>query len=238
MLRVGLTGSLGSGKSTVAAILREHSFHILEADAIARSMMQPGQPVFRAIAEHFGLSVIRADGSLDRPRLATLAFSEGRLMELNQIVHPPVIAEQERLMNDVFACDPHAIVVIESALIFEAEAWGTVPDSTPASKSGLPGTQGNWRSRFDRLILVTAPDDLKIQRFLARILPATATQQERAAADRDARQRLAVQLPDSVKIPRCDFVIDNAGALEATRQQVEQVAASLRIAELGNKTGV
>ncbi|HEY1498154.1 MAG TPA: dephospho-CoA kinase [Acidobacteriaceae bacterium] len=213
MLRVGLTGSLGSGKSTVAAILREHGFHILEADAIARTMMQPGQPVFRAIAEHFGPSIIRADGSLDRSRLAALAFSEGRLTELNQIVHPPVIAEQERQMNDLFARDPHAIVVIESALIFEAEAWGTVPD---------------WRRRFDRIILVTAPDDLKIQRFLGRVLPPTATQQERAAAERDARQRLAAQLPDSVKIPHSGFVIDNAGSLEATRKQVEQAATQLR----------
>jgi dephospho-CoA kinase len=213
MLRVGLTGSLGSGKSTVAAILREHGFHILEADAIARTMMQPGQPVFRAIAEHFGPSIIRADGSLDRSRLAALAFSEGRLTELNQIVHPPVIAEQERQMNDLFARDPHAIVVIESALIFEAEAWGTVPD---------------WRRRFDRIILVTAPDDLKIQRFLARILPPNATQHQRAAAERDARQRLAAQLPDSVKIPHCDFVIDNSGSLEASRKQVEQAATQLR----------
>jgi dephospho-CoA kinase len=212
MLRVGLTGSLGSGKSTVAAILREHGFHILEADAIARTMMQPGQPVFHAIAEHFGPSIIQADGSLDRPRLATLAFSEGRLNELNQIVHPPVIAEQERQMNELFARDPHTIVVIESALIFEAEAWGTVPD---------------WRRRFDRLILVTAPDDFKIQRFLARILPATTTQQERAAAERDARQRLAAQLPDSVKIPHSDFVIDNAGTLEQTRRQVEPICTRL-----------
>jgi dephospho-CoA kinase len=156
MLRVGLTGSLGSGKTTVAAIFRDHGFHILEADAIAREMMQPGHEVFHRIVEHFGPSVVRPDGSLDRARLAALAFDEGRLSELNRIVHPPVIAEQERRMIEVFARDPHAVVVIESALVFEAEAWGTVP---------------NWRLRFDRVILVTAPDDLKIQRFLARILP-------------------------------------------------------------------
>jgi dephospho-CoA kinase len=213
MLRVGLTGSLGSGKTTVAAVLRDHGFHVLEADAIARAMMQPGEPVFRVIAEHFGPSVVRPDGSLDRARLAKLAFSEGRLSELNQIVHPPVIAEQERQMSEILASDPHAIVVIESALIFEAEAWGTVPD---------------WRQRFDRIILVTAPEDLRIQRFLARILPADATPEERAAAERDARSRLAAQLPDSVKIPHSDFVIDNSGSLEATRAQAERVAAELR----------
>jgi dephospho-CoA kinase len=232
MLRVGLTGALGSGKTTVAAIFREHGFHVLEADAIAREMMQPGQRVFRRIAQHFGPSVVRPDGSLDRPLLATLAFSEGRLNELNQIVHPPVIAEQERRMSEIFARDPQAIVVIESALIFEAEAWGTVPNSTPASKSGSPGAPGNWRQRFDRIVLVTAPDDLKIQRFLARILPASAlpeaTSEARAAAERDARQRLAAQLPDAIKIPRSDFVIDNSGSLDSTRLQAERIAAELR----------
>jgi dephospho-CoA kinase len=213
MLRVGLTGSLGSGKTTVAAIFREYGFHILEADAIAREMMQPGHEVYRRIAEHFGPSVIHPDGSLNRPRLATLAFNEGRLDELNRIVHPPVIAEQERRMNEVFARDPHAIAIIESALIFEAEAWGTVP---------------NWRQRFDRVILVIAPDDIKIQRFLARILPAHATPEEHAVAERDARQRLAAQLPDSIKIPNSDFIIDNSGPLNSTRQQAERITAELK----------
>lgn len=213
MLRVGLTGSLGSGKTTVAAVLREHGFHVLEADAIARERMQPGQDVFRAIVGHFGSSVVRSDGTLDRPRLATLAFSQGRLEELNRIVHPPVIAEQERRSRAIFAADPDAIVAVESALIFEAEAWGTVPD---------------WRKRFERIILVTAPDDLKIYRFLARILPPNATAEESAAAERDARRRLAAQLPDSVKIPHADFLIDNSGSFEATRAQAERIAALLR----------
>jgi len=221
MLRVGLTGSLGSGKTTVAAILRERGLRVLEADAIARAMMEPGQEVFRGIVEHFGADVVRPDGSLDRPRLAALAFSEGRLHSLNQIVHPPVVAEQERLSREIFARDPAAIVVVESALIFEAEAWGTVPD---------------WRKRFDRIILVTAPDDLKIQRFLARILPTSATAEERAAAERDARQRLAAQLPDSVKIPLADFIIDNSGPFEATRLQAERIAEELR-ARLGTRAG-
>ena len=213
MLRAGLTGGLGSGKSTVAAILREHGLHVLEADAIARAMMQPGQDVFRRIVESFGSSVVLPDGSLDRGRLASLAFDHSRLAELNRIVHPPVIEEQERRMSEIFAGDPHAIVVIESALVFEADAWGTVP---------------NWHRRFDRIILVTAPEELRIQRFLARILPPGATPDERAAAERDVRSRIAAQLPDSAKIPRSDFVIDNSGSLESTRLQTERVVADLR----------
>lgn len=212
MLRVGLTGGLGSGKSTVAAMLRERGFHVLEADGLARELMQPGEAVHRAIAEHFGPEVVRADGTLDRAHLADLAFRQGRLDELTRIVHPPTIVEQERRTRAIFAADPAAVVVIESALIFEAEAWGTVPE---------------WRKRFDRVALVTAPDTLKLERFLARILPADATPEQRAQAEHDARARLAAQLPDAEKIPRSDFVIDNGGAVEATRQQVDRVAAEL-----------
>ncbi|MGA8532345.1 MAG: dephospho-CoA kinase [Acidobacteriaceae bacterium] len=217
MLRVGLTGGLGSGKSTVAALLREHGFSVLEADGIARELMEPGQSVYLAIVEHFGPSVLRNDGALDRPRLADLVFHHGRLPELNRIVHPPVVAEQERRMDDLFARDPHAIVFVESALIFEAEAWGTVPE---------------WRRRFDRIVLVTAPDELKIQRFLARMLPGDASPEERARAEGDARARLAAQLPESVKIPRSDMVIDNSDSLDATRAQVDRLVAQLR-AEAG-----
>ena len=213
MLRVGLTGGLGSGKSTVAALLRERGFPVLEADAIARELMEPGEPVFQGIVEHFGAEVLRADGRLDRPRLAELVFHQGRLPELNRIVHPPTVAEQERRMAQMFADDPQAIVFVESALVFEAEAWGTVPE---------------WRRRFDRIVLVTAPDEVKIQRFLARILPAGASAQDRERAERDARARLSAQIPDSVKIGRSNDVIDNAGALDATRAQVDRLAMRLR----------
>ena len=212
MLRVGLTGGLGSGKSTVASLLRNRGCVILEADAIARGLMQPGQAVYRAIAEHFGPAVLRPDGALDRARLAELSFHEGRLAELTRIVHPPTIAEQERQMETVFARDPQAVVVVESALIFEAEAWGTVP---------------HWRRRFDRVVLVTAPDDLKVRRYVDRILPAGATPAMRADAESGARARLAAQLPDAVKTPRSDFVIDNSGDRAALRNQVDRIAAEL-----------
>jgi len=222
MLRVGLTGGLGSGKTTVAAIFREQGLYVLEADGIARAMMQPGQEVFRRIVEQFGPEVVRADGSLNRARLAKIAFGQGRLDELNRIVHPPVIAEQERQTREIFAREPGAVVVVESALVFEAEKWGTVP---------------GWRQRFDRVVLVTAPGEVRIQRFLARAVPANASTEQRIEAERDARERLAVQLPDAEKIPQSDYVIDNAGSLEATRRQAERVAAELRT-ELRTGAGV
>lgn len=212
MLRVGLTGGLGSGKSTVAAIFRECGATVLEADAIARELMQPSSAAYGPIVARFGPGVVRPDGSLNRARLAELAFREGRLNELNQIVHPPTIAEQERRMREIFARDPRAVVLVESALIFEAEAGGSAP---------------GWRQRFDRIILVIAPDDLKIQRFLARVLPPDAGAGQYAQAERDARARLAAQIPDGSKVPLCDYVIDNSGALDATRLQVERIAREL-----------
>ena len=79
MLRVGLTGGLGSGKSTVAAMLRELGAHVIEADELGRALMEPGQPVFAEIVEHFGPEVVGPDGRLNRARLAELAFRGGRL---------------------------------------------------------------------------------------------------------------------------------------------------------------
>jgi dephospho-CoA kinase len=78
MLRVGLTGGLGSGKSTVAAMLRELGAEVIEADELGRALMEPGQPVFSAIVEHFGAEVVGPDGRLNRARLAEMAFKDGR----------------------------------------------------------------------------------------------------------------------------------------------------------------
>ncbi len=99
MLRVGLTGGLGSGKSTVAAMLRELGAQVIEADELGRALMEPGQAVYAEIVRVFGPEVVGPDGRLNRPKLAQLAFEAGRLQELNAIVHPAVIAEQQRWME-------------------------------------------------------------------------------------------------------------------------------------------
>jgi dephospho-CoA kinase len=214
MLRVGLTGGLGSGKSTVAQMFAAHGVHVISADEVGRKLMQPGEAVYQRIVDHFGPEVVSSDGTLNRPLLADLAFRQGKLDELNRIVHPPVIAAQEAWIEDVFAQDPDAIAMIESALIFEAGDSGSVP---------------GWRDRFDRIVLVTAPDEVKIQRFLDRLSAGTQLEPERRTQlERDARARLEKQIPDSEKIPRSDYVIDNGGPLEKTQQQVDEVFASLR----------
>jgi dephospho-CoA kinase len=211
MLRAGLTGGLGSGKTSVAQIFRSLGAHVIEADAVARELMSPGRPVFNAIVQKFGQAVVRADGTLNRSLLADLAFRQDRLFELNRIVHPPVIEAQQQWADDIFAKDPHAVAIVESALIFEADQQGTVP---------------GWRHRFDKIILVTAPAELRIARYVDRLaqLPGAPP---RAEIEADAHSRVAAQIPDSEKIPLVDFVIHNDGSLEDLHTQTGHIFAEL-----------
>src|SRR5579871_33049 len=179
MLRVGLTGGLGSGKSTVAAMLRELGAEVIEADALGRAMMEPGQPVYEQIVRCFGAEVVAADGKLNRAKLAKIAFTGGRLQELNSIIHPAVIAAQQEWMRRTFARDPSAVAVIESALIFEVVRDAKLRGETD-------GILADWRRRMDRLIVVTAPDAVKLDRYVARVCP---DGNGRAAAMADAEKR-------------------------------------------------
>ena len=218
MLRVGLTGGLGSGKSTVAAILREFGAHIIESDALGRQMMEPGQPVYNQIVHAFGPEVVNPDGRLNRPRLAQLAFQGGRLNDLNAIVHPAVIFVQQHWMEEIFARDPAAIAVVESALIFEV-----VRDAR--ARGEKESVLADWRNRIDRIVVVTAPDDLKIARYASRISPPGPA---REAAELDARQRLTHQIPDAEKAAMSDYVIDNTGDKESLRIQVAALWQQLK----------
>lgn len=219
MLRVGLTGGLGSGKSTVARVLAQEGAHILEADRIGRELMQPGQPVYRDVVAHFSQipdapPLTLGNEEIDRPALARYVFSTGRIDELSRLVHPAVIEEQERRMAAIFQEHPEAVVVVESALIFEAERAGTAP---------------NLSRRFDKLILVTATDTAKIARYVERMSAArTISPEERSSLEQDARQRIAAQIPDREKVPLCDFVIDNSGPAEVTETLARQIAAELK----------
>lgn len=224
MLRVGLTGGLGSGKSTVAGYLRDLGAEVIEADELGRTMMEPGQQVYSEIVRVFGPQVVNPDGRLNRARLAQMAFQGGRLNELNDLVHPAVIAAEQRWMEEVFARDPAAVAVVESALIFEA-----VRDARAR------GVQENvlldWRRRIDRVIVVTAPDEVKIARYAARICPSV---DGREAAEADARLRLSYQIPDREKAAKADYVLDNTGDIAQLRAQV--VALWQRLKAESNKS--
>ena len=199
MLRVGLTGGVACGKSTVGKLLAAHGAHFLQADTLAHRLYEPGEPVYRAVVERFGREILNCDGTINRTRLANAAFPD-RIGELNDIVHPAVLEAQVRWMADCERDHPEGIAVIEAALILEA---GAAKD-------------------FDKLIVVTCERKQKIARYAQRAkIPF-----EAAAAE--VERRSAAQLPDEEKAARADFVIDNSGTVEATTRQVETLWTTLQ----------
>ena len=221
MLRVGLTGDLGSGKSTVARMLAERGAVVLSSDEMGRELMRPNEPVFDLIVATFGAAVVAADGTLDRHRLATLAFDRvhPRVEELNAIVHPAVIEAQSKYLAQLALSNPDEIVVIESALIF----------STTHSR------EGSWRKRFDRILLVEAPESEKIARFADRIAAGRELSgEERVGIESDARRRLVVQQAAQQAVQQTGayaadcLVLHNDGDIEFLEQQVDVVWIELK----------
>jgi len=119
VLVVGLTGGIGSGKSTVSALLAAKGAVVVDADAVVRDQQRPGMPVFEAMVERFGPRIVAADGTLDRAVVADIVFADPEaLAELNGIVHPAVGAEIARRMEELSATD--AVVVLDVPLLVEA----------------------------------------------------------------------------------------------------------------------
>ncbi|WP_058868508.1 dephospho-CoA kinase [Chloracidobacterium thermophilum] len=147
MLRVGLTGGIAVGKSYVSALLRELGCHVFDADDIARAVVQPGMPALNDIVAAFGPDVLAADGTLDRAKLGRLVFADAEARSrLNAIVHPRVHAEQDRLLREVEARDPHGIAVVDAALLIES---------------------GGYR-RFDVVVVVWCRPEIQLARLMAR----------------------------------------------------------------------
>jgi len=213
LLRVGLTGGIAAGKSVVGEMFVALGAHLVQADRIAHSLMQPGEAVYNEVVRHFGREILNRDGSVNRAKLAEVAFgpataAEGkrasRIEELNRIVHPVVIRSQDAWMQEMGRQEPHAVAIVEAALILEAGA----------------------RGHFDRLIVVTCSAEQRVARFAAR------QKIDLEAARKEVMRRMAAQLPDEEKIKAADHVIDNSGSLDRTREQVRQVWEKLR-AEAG-----
>lgn len=209
MLKVGLTGGIASGKSVVGEMLGALGACVVQADRIAHSLMQPGEAVYNEVVGHFGREILNPDGSINRARLAEVAFGpatgdEGergaRIEELNRIVHPVVIRSQDEWMQQMGVQDRHAVAIVEAALILEAGA----------------------AKRFDRLIVVTCGQEQRVARFAARQKVGI------EAARKEVLRRMAAQLPDDEKIKAADHVIDNSGSLDHTRDQVRQAWEKLR----------
>jgi len=190
-LRIGLTGGIGSGKSMVAQRLRDLGAAVVDADAIAREATAPGAPAYAAIVGAFGQSVLCRDGSLDRKALAARVFAdEAARRQLNALTHPHIRQRMAEEGARLAATPGVGVVVFDIPLLLE---------TTDGSDLGLEG-----------VVVVTAADAVRIARLTARD----------GLTPRDARQRLDAQMPLAQKVARADWVIDNNGSAEQTREQV------------------
>jgi dephospho-CoA kinase len=147
MLKVGLTGSIGVGKSFVARILEERGCYVIDADVTAREVVLPGTQGLAAVVQAFGAEVLQQDGTLDRKRVASVVFAdEDRRQLLNSILHPCIIERQDELIREWEHSNPNGIAVVDAALMIES---------------------GGYR-RFDKLIVVHCDPEIQLERVMAR----------------------------------------------------------------------
>jgi dephospho-CoA kinase len=147
MLRVGLTGGIASGKTTVAAMFRARGASILEADRIAHELMTPWQPAYEEIVRAFGREILGPDGSINRKRLGAMIFADAaRREQLNRIVHPRVIAEQEKELARMAREQPGAVAMVEAALLVEA----------------------GYHKQLDKLVVTWCRPEQQLERLLAK----------------------------------------------------------------------
>jgi dephospho-CoA kinase len=197
MLRVGLTGGIGSGKSAVAERLAARGAVVLDADKAARAVVEPGTPGLARVAETFGPGVLREDGSLDRAKLAEIVFAdEAARGKLNAIVHP--------LVHDYMRA-------AERAAIEGADDDAIIVYDVPLLAEGGRGTE------FDLVIVVDVPPELQVGRLAA----------QRGMPEEQARARMAAQATRAQRLAVADIVIDNSGTLADLDRRVSEVWSTL-----------
>jgi dephospho-CoA kinase len=199
---IGLTGGIGTGKSSVAAMFAELGARVIDSDAIVHQLQAPGMPLLAEIAAEFGAELIRPDGSLDRAALGALIFpDETARKRLNAIVHPAVGRESARQLAEAFASGV-PLVVLDIPLLFETRLHGT------ATKANLG---------LETIVVVYSPRELQVTRQVAR----------NGYGRDEAERRVDAQIPIDEKRAQAHHVIDNSRSLEDTRRQVRELYALL-----------
>lgn len=192
-LVLGLTGGIASGKSSVARWLAGRGVPVLDADHIARRVVEPGQPALTAIRQAFGSAVINPDGTLNRSALARLVFADpSARRQLEAMVHPAVLSQLEADAKRLKEAGER-LIVLDIPLLYEVG---------PAA-----------RRLVDRVVVVYVDEQTQLDRL----------QRRDGLDEASARQRVAAQLPLAEKVRRADDVIDNSGAWEETERQLTQL---------------
>lgn len=200
VLHVGLTGGIGAGKSAVARLLAEHGAVVVDADAIAREVVGPGTPGLAAVLAEFGPGVRAPDGGLDRPALAEVVFADADARRrLNAIVHPLIAARRAEIVD---AAPPDAVLVDDIPLLVE----------------------NNLAGGFDLVVVVTAAEQVRIDRLSA----------DRGMTEAQARSRMAAQATDAERAAAADVLISNDGSLADLAARVDAVWRD-RIAPLASR---
>jgi dephospho-CoA kinase len=204
MFLIGLTGGIASGKSTVGRRLVELGAVLVDADVLAREVVEPGTPGLADIAALFGPAVITPDGALDRPALGAIIFSDPQKREqLNAITHPAIWKRAQKLFDAAIAADPNAVIVYDVPLLAEAAV--------------------NRPMKFDVIVVVQADAATRIERMVSL----------RGMSRDEAESRIRSQIPDDERLAMADVVIDSNGALDQTIDQVDAFWKSLAGRRLG-----
>lgn len=199
MLLIGLTGGIGSGKSTAAERFRELGCEVVDVDGVAREIVAPGEPALEDIVARFGPGVLARDGGLDRPALAAIVFADDTARhDLDRITHPRVaarVAERiQALLPEDEGAEPTLVVVDHPLLIETGQAV-----------------------RFDAVVVVEVDAQERVRRLVA----------GRGLPESDVRARIAVQADDATRRAAATHLLDNHGDVAALRSQVDQLHAEL-----------
>jgi dephospho-CoA kinase len=204
MIIAGITGTIGTGKSTVARMFADLGAYVIDSDAIARQVVEPGKTAWQGIVDYFGKDVLNNDRTINRPKLASLVFSDpDKLHKLNSIVHPEVLKEDQRQVEERKSIDPDGLIIKDIPLLLEVG-----PEVA--------------RMLVEKIIVVFANPEVQLKRLIAR-----------GMSEEDARSRIKSQVPVKEKMKFADFVIDNNGSLEETRRQVQDIYRQLLHATSG-----
>jgi dephospho-CoA kinase len=190
---IGLTGGIGSGKSTVAELLRQKGAVIIDADEIAHDLLAAGSPWSSCVAAEFGAEFLLPDGTPDRPRLAKLIFSDpAARRRLEALLHPPIFDRvNHRLEKLRKVASPPPLAVVVAPLLFET----------------------GWDKNLAGILVVTASEVERIRRLQARD----------GLGEAEIRARFAAQLPPEAYLSRAKWVVDNSGELTATGAKVDEL---------------